>query len=274
MARKETAKQRRQRKERERARQAAYERGEIPAALPKSRAGRARHEQARREMQREYSRFLTRPASESAKMQGADIRAEVAALHDIAYDRYRAMMQQGTPSAGTVIYENDFAGLNVDAMTVNELRAYASKFRHWLQRKDIIPKRAAALQRKQLQFLRKQGIDNPTPADLDRYFDLFSKYRQTHKGQSIGSPQIAQAFAKARAANMTMQQALTAAEKEIDKAYERNMRNAGYQSPLETGVRVQPAQSGQLSIRYPAGVYMDTTPKNRKQRRQAKKKRR
>ena len=274
MARKETAKQRRQRKERERAQQAAYERGDIPAALPKSRAGRARHEQARREIQRAYTQFLTRPASESAKMQAADIRAEVAALHDIAYGKYYAMMRQGTPSAGTVIYENDFAGLNVDEMSVNELRAYASKFRHWLQRKDIIPKRAAALQRKQLQFLKKQGIDNPTPADLDRYFDLFSKYRQTHKGQSIGSPQIAQAFAKARAANMSMEQALTAAEKEIEKAYERNMRNAGFATPLETRERLQPAQSGQFSLRYPAFMHMDTTPKNRKQRRQAKKKRR
>lgn len=274
MARKETAKQRRARKERERAQRLAYERGEIPAGVPKSKTARQKHEQQRREIQRDYARFLTRSAAETSRMNAGDVRAEVSALHDIAYDRYRTMMKQGTPSAGTVQYENDFAGINVDAMSINELRAYASKFRHWLQRKDIIPKRAAALQRKQLQFLRKQGIDNPTPADLDRYFDLFSKYRQTHKGQSIGSPQIAQAFAMARAANMTMQQALTTAEKEIEKAYERNVRNAGFASPLDVGTGVQPAKFGQFSVRYPAFMHMDTTPKNRKQRRQAKEKRR
>jgi hypothetical protein len=274
LARKETAKQRRQRKERERAQQAAYERGDIPAALPKSRAGRARHEQARREMQREYSRFLNRSGDETSLMTKEQVRNEVFALHDIAYDKFRALMQQGTPTAGTSKYITDFAGINVDEMTIDELRAYASKFRKWLKRKDIIPKRALNNQNKQLKFLRSQGITDVKPEDLDQYFDLFSKYRQLHKGYSIGSPEIAKAFAAMRDGNLSMKDALFMAEKEMGKTYERNVRNAGFSSPLDIATGVQPAKPSQLSAWYRAGMRMDTTPKNRKQRRQAKKKRR
>lgn len=274
MARKETAKQRRARKERERAQRLAYERGDIPAGMPKSRTGREQREQARRAVQREYSHFLNRPAEETSSMTAEQVRAEVAALHDIAYGKFRAMMQQGTPTAGTSKYITDFAGINVDEMDINELRAYASNFRKWLRRKDIIPKRARAIQQNQLRFLRSQGITDVKPEDLDKYFDLFSKYRQLHKGQSIGSPEIAKAFSEMRAGNLSMRDALTMAEKEMEKTYERNVRNAGFSSPLDIRTGVQPAKPSQLSAWYRAGMRLDTAPKNRAQRRAAKKKRR
>lgn len=277
MARKENALQRKLRKARERAERAAYERGDIPPRMGKGAKGKARAEERRRTAQREYHEFLTRPAEQTARMKAGDIRAEVEALHDLAYGKFRALMEQGTPNAATVKYMNEFAGMNVPDMNINELRHTANALRNWLRRKDLYLERQKRAQEKTLARLRAEGL-TVTAADLPDYWDFVNKaqhssyYRKPEGSQGSPDKATKQAFARMMRGEITMQDALNEAEQGMKESYERTVKNNGFvASPLEYNAGVQPSQPSKLLAHFTEGMrLLAKQPTNRAQRRAEK----
>lgn len=274
---KETAKQRHLRKMRERAQREAYERGDIPPAMGRGARGKARAEERRRTAQKEYHEFLTRSAEQTARMKAVDIRAEVEALHDLAYGKFRALMEQGTPNAATVKYMNEFAGMNVPEMNVNELRHTANALRNWLRRKDLYLERQKRAQNKTLARLRAEGL-TVTADDLPNYWDFVNKaqhssyYRKAEGSQGSPDKATKQAFARMMRGEITMQEALNEAEQGMKESYERTVKNNGFvASPLEYNASVQPAESSKLLAHFKADMRLSTAkPTNRAQRRAEK----
>lgn len=218
------AKLKRLAKEIEKKERAAFEAGQISPGTPKSSGKRRKAAAAVREAQKEESRFLNRSAAETAQLTHAELIADVQRLHDLAYARYYALMQQGTPNAATSIYETEFAGLDPWHMTVNALRAMAHKLRRWLKRKDVSPKRAARGQNKTLEYLREHGFPDVSAEDLPQFFDMLSKYHEIYGGYNRYAIQY---FAAAYAAEIdnpleNMEAIFSRTNDELRREYERN----------------------------------------------------
>lgn len=129
-----TAKQKRLRKEREKAERAAYQRGEV-----KTRASRKRKPQdiePKRKTGKQATAYRHRSAEETAKLSREDLAREVERLWDDAYRKYRRLKEAGIANAATALYESEFAGMNPWENNVNKNRALAAMLRKWLQRKD------------------------------------------------------------------------------------------------------------------------------------------
>lgn len=279
MAKKENALQRKLRKARERAERAAYERGDIPPAMGRGAKGKARAEERRRTAQREYHDFLTRPADQTSRMTASDIRAEVEALHDLAYGKFRALMEQGTPNAATSLYMENFAGMNVPDMNINELRHTANALRKWLGRKDLYLKRQKRSQQRVIDQLRKQGI-TVTAADLPSYWDFVRKAQSMPFSRAVkhstGSPDtnVKQAFARMMRGEITMQEALNEAETGLRHDYEQAITHNGLvASPLEYNAGVQPSQPSKLLAHFTADMRLPTKQHTNRAQRRAEKRR-
>lgn len=173
---KETAAHRRLRKQADKLARALYQAGKIPAAEPKRAAAKRAAKEEIRQAQILESRQQRMSSEEVAKLSKQDAAALLRDLHDQAYRRYYALMQQGTPNAATAIYETDFAGLNPDGMTANAIRAKIAALQKWLRRKDVSPKRAKRKQQKDLEWLRGHGFPDVTEEELEDFYDMYAKY--------------------------------------------------------------------------------------------------
>lgn len=272
VARKENAKQRRERKERERAERAAYESGARPAAAPRGLTARRKKQAERSAAQKEFSGFLNRPAAESNKMNAIALQIEVEALHAIAHERYSALLAQGTPNVATVLFENEFAGLNPAENNINANRATAAKLRAWLKRKDASLKRARRQQKKTLQWARKNGYTGGAEGLADM-FDFMSRYAEQHGGQ-YNYKLFPAVYSAVIDKGGTMQDVFDEYEKRERAQYEKDMRNTTFGgAPLEIvgGVRTPNASellaSYQKSLSTPGTRQAKKTKSKRRKRR-------
>lgn len=282
MARKENAKQRRERKERERKQAELYRKGYIEPAIGKGRHGKKRALERVQSAQREMHTLLSRSPNEANALNTAQMREELYALHDIAYQKYSALISQGTPNAATVQYESEFDYIPIATMTLNEMRGVAAKLRHWLKRKDLYLKRQKRYQEAQVKRLQKLGIE-ATLDDLPDYYDFVSKARQLGMNpnwkNAQGSPPVSVkiAYARYRSGEISLADALQEAVEGMRREYEHSITaNTFGFNPLESGLSVQSAQPSKLLATYKAALRMPTvrqlTPTNRAQRRSTKKK--
>ena len=164
------------RKQAEKLARALYQVGKTPAAEPKRAAAKRAAKEEIRQAQILESKQQRMSSEEVAKLSKQDAAALLRDLHDQAYRRYYALMQQGTPNAATAIYETDFAGLNPDGMTANAIRAKIAALQKWLRRKDVSPKRAKRKQQKDLEWLRGHGFPDVTEEELEDFYDMYAKY--------------------------------------------------------------------------------------------------
>lgn len=284
MARRETAKQRRERKTRERKQREAYERGTIPPAIGKGKRGRQKAMERMQTAQRQLHEIVNRSASEANTLTTEQFRDEVYALHELAYEKYSALVSQGTPNAATVIYESEFALMPIHGMTLNELRAFAAKLRHWLKRKDLYTKRQKHYQQSQIQRLKAYGIDASADS-LKDYYDFVSKARQLGANpnwkNTRGSPPVSVkiAYSRYQSGEISLADAIHEAIEGMKREYEQSIKATTFGfNPLESGIGVQSAQPSKLLATYKAAARMPkfgtATPTNRAQRRAAKKKKR
>lgn len=249
MARKENAKQRRERKARERAERAAYESGRIPAAAPRSLTARRKMQAERSAAQKEFSGFLNRPAAETNKMNAIALQIEVEALHAIAHERYSALLAQGTPNVATVIFENEFAGLNPAENNINANRATAAKLRAWLKRKDASLKRAKRQQNKTLKWARKHGYTGGAEGLAD-LFEYMSNYAELHGGQ-YNYKLFPAVYSSVIDKGGTMQDVFDEYEKREREQYERDMSSNTFGgAPLEIRGGVRTPNPSELLTSY------------------------
>lgn len=196
MAKKLTAKQKRMRKEAEKKQRAAYQAGKIPAG--KSKKPKSQNVPRGTNAERNAARIAERrTAAETAKLSKSDLSAEIVALWDKAYKRYRRLMEQGTPTAATAIYEQNFAGMNPYKNNANTNRAMAAQLKTWLKRKDTRATKAKKVQTKTLEYVRKHGLPNMKKDELTKFFELFEKYLDWTGGIPAGFVQYLEHFAKA-----------------------------------------------------------------------------
>lgn len=188
--RKLTALQKRRRKEAERRDRARYEAAKRPPspipAEPRARADRAAAKAA-----------AGRSAEQAAKLSKAQLSADVTALWDKAYAKYRRLMAQGTPNAATAIYEQNFAGMNPERNTMNKNRALLAQLKSWLKRKDTSATKAKKAQRKTMKYLKEHGFPNISQDELSEFWDLYDKYLEYTGGIPQGAKKYIESFASA-----------------------------------------------------------------------------
>ena len=236
MAKKLTAKQKRIRKEAEKKQWAAYQAGKIPAGKSKKVQNVPRGTNVERNAARAAER---RTAAETAKLSKSDLSAEVVALWDKAYKRYRRLMEQGTPTAATVIYEQNFAGMNPQKMNVNTLRAQSAKLKNWLKRADTSATKTKKSQRKTLKYLHEHGFKKINADDLQQFFDLYQKYLEYTGGIPQGVVKYIEHFANAYSKykenpEENMQKIFDEARERMYAEYENTFNAAEFaQNPLE-----------------------------------------
>lgn len=186
-----TAKQKRIRNEKERKERAAYEaRKETNMNVPRETMRNESQKRALRDARK-------RTAADTAKLNRAQLSSEVSALWDAAYKKYYRLMQQGTPTAATVIYEQNFAGMNPARMNMNTLRAQSAKLKNWLKRKDVSATKSKKAQKSTLKYLRTHGFPQMNKSDLQQFFDLYQKYLEFTGGIPQGVVKYLEHFASA-----------------------------------------------------------------------------
>lgn len=283
MAKNETAKQRRERKTRERKQRELYERGQIPPAIGKGKRGREKAMARMQTEQRKLHEIVNRSASDANTLPTEQFRDEVYALHELAYEKYSRLIEQGTPNAATVMYESEFALMPIHGMSLNELRAFAAKLRHWLKRKDLYAKRQKHYQQSQIQRLKSYGIDANADS-LKDYYDFVSKARQLGANpnwkNTRGSPPVSVkiAYARYQSGEVSLADALHDAIEGMKREYEQSITATSFGfNPLESGISVQRPESSRLLAHFKTASRMPKfgqQPTNRAQRRAAKKKKR
>ena len=188
--RKLTALQKRRRKEAERRDRARYEATKRPPspipAEPRARADRAAVKAA-----------AGRTAEQAAKLSKAQLAADVSALWDKAYSKYRRLMAQGTPNAATAIYEQNFAGMNPERNSMNKNRALLAQLKNWLKRKDTSATKAKKAQRKTLDYLKKHGFPDISSDEMTDFWDMYDKYLEYTGGIPQGAKKYIESFASA-----------------------------------------------------------------------------
>ena len=196
MAKKLTAKQKRMRKEAEKKQRAAYQAGKIPAG--KSKKPKVQNVPRGTNAQKKaVNAARNRTTAETAALSKQKLIADVSALWDSAYKKYRRLLQQGTPTAATVIYEQNFAGMNPQKMNVNTLRAQSAKLKNWLKRADTSATKSKKSQKKTLKYLRTHGFPQISADDLTKFFDLYQKYLEFTGGVPQGVKKYLEHFATA-----------------------------------------------------------------------------
>lgn len=237
MAKKLTAKQKRMRKEAEKKQRAAYQAGKIPAGKSKKpKQNVSRGTNAAKNAARDARR---RSAADTAKLSKSQLMAEVAALWDAAYAKYLRLMQQGTPTAATVIYEQNFAGMNPARMNMNTLRAQSAKLKNWLKRKDVSATKSKKAQKSTLKYLRTHGFPQISTDDLTKFFDLYQKYLEFTGGVPQGVKKYLEHFATAyekykENPEENMQKIFDTARERMYAEYESTFNTAAFaENPLE-----------------------------------------
>lgn len=255
---KETNKQRRERRERERIEKAA------------ERKARAESFQEWRTRTRDIARFINKPYEQTNALNETALQIEVTALHGMAYERYSALLAQGTPNAATVKYETEFGGLNPAENNLNANRAIAAKLRSWLKRKDAILTRAKRQQEKTLKWARKQGYTGDAEG-LKELFEYMANYEDLHGGQYNYKlfPTVYSAIVDSGG---SMQDVFKEYEKREREQYERDMSKTEFGgAPLEVRGGVRAPNPSELLASFKQSL---STPRTGRQTKKTKSKRR
>lgn len=270
MAKKQTAAQRRMRKQAEKLARALYQAGKRPAAAPKRAAAKRAAREEIRQAQIHEAQQRNMSSEEVAKLSKQDAAALLRDLHDQAYRRYYALMQQGTPNAATAIYESDFAGLNPDGMTVNAIRAKIAALQKWLLRKDVSPKRARKKQQKDLEWLRDHGFPDVTEDELEDFYDMYAKYLEyAGYGKHYITGRLANfANVYAQLEDPSLPDALKKIDEEMRRQYELDTGDQYGGLQLSGGSDVQHADSGPVAA---PGAKQPRPPRSNRKRKSRKK---
>lgn len=238
MAKKLTAKQKRMRKEADKKQRAAYQAGKIPAG--KSKKPKLQNVPRGTNAQKKAVNVArNRTTAETAALSKQKLIADVSALWDSAYKKYRRLLQQGTPTAATVIYEQNFAGMNLQKMNVNTLRAQSAKLKNWLKRADTSATKTKKSQRKTLKYLHEHGFKKIKADDLQQFFNLYQKYLEYTGGIPQGVVKYIEHFANAYSKckenpEENMQKIFDEARERMYAEYESTFNAAEFaQNPLE-----------------------------------------
>lgn len=164
------------RKQAEKLARALYQAGRVPAAEPKRTAARQKKREAVRQEQKLHYEWINMRPDDVSQMSKGNTKKLLQDLLAIAHAQYSMLIEQGTPNAATAIFENDFAFLNPDDMTINAMRAKIIGLQKWLRRKDVSPKRAKKKQQKDLEWLRGHGFPDVTEEELEDFYDMYAKY--------------------------------------------------------------------------------------------------
>lgn len=271
MAKKQTAAQRRMRKQAEKLARALYEAGKRPAASPKRAAAKRAAREEIRQAQILEARQRNMSSEDVAKLTKQDAAALLRDLHDQAYRRYYALMQQGTPNAATAIYESDFAGLNPDGMTVNAIRAKIAALQKWLRRKDVSLKRARKKQQKDLEWLRDHGFPDVTADELEDFYDMYAKYLEyAGYGKHYITGRLANfASVYSQLEDPSLPDALKRIDEEMRRQYESDTGDAFGGLQLSSGSDVQHADAGPVAAPGPEPPRGPRASQKRKSRKKA-----
>ena len=266
------AAQRRLRKQAQKLARALYESGKTPAAQPRSTSARQRIREEMSRAQSEEAAYLSTSAAAVTQMSKQDAVNLLRDLHDAAYHRYYMLMQQGTPNAATAKYEAEFAGLNPDRMTINEIRAKIAALQRWLKRKDASPKRAKRKQRKDVQWLKTHGFPDVTADDLEDFYDTYAKYLEYAGYGTRYIPKRLAAFASvySQLEEPDMPDALKRIDEEMRKQYERETGDTFGDFELSSGNGVQSPDTPGIPA---PGQKQPRAPRSNRGRRQSKKQR-
>lgn len=164
------------RKQAEKLARALYQAGKTPAAEPKRTAARQKKREAARQEQKLHYEWINMRPDDVSQMSKGNTKKLLQDLLAIAHAQYSMLIEQGTPNAATAIFENDFAFLNPDDMTINAMRAKIIGLQKWLRRKDVSPKQAKKKQQKDLEWLRDHGFPDVTEEELEDFYDMYAKY--------------------------------------------------------------------------------------------------
>lgn len=269
MAKKQTAAQRRMRKQAEKLARALYDAGKRPAAQPKRAAAKRAAREEIRQTQIFEARQRNMSSEEVAKLTKQDAAALLRDLHDQAYRRYYALMQQGTPNAATSIYESDFAGLNPDGMTINAIRAKIAALQKWLRRKDVSLKRAKRKQQKDLEWLRDHGFPDVTVDELEDFYDMYAKYLEyAGYGKHYITGRLANfANVYSQLEDPSLPDALKRIDEEMRRQYESDTGDAFGGLQLSGSGDVQHADAGPVAVESPKSSRGPRPNRKRKSRR-------
>lgn len=187
------AKQKRERRERERLDRKLYEEGKKKASGPKSTRARQKAREELRQQQIEEHRKQHPTQRDVAKMEKQTLKAHLYGKLMQAWTKYMNLIQMGIKNAATAIYETDLLGQinDLDNMDINTLRALLKVVDKWLSRKDINKKRA----KKNWEKAKKEyGFESAD--DASNFWEKFKKWMESSdaaKG-TVGSPKKIQAF--------------------------------------------------------------------------------
>lgn len=219
-----TAKQKRERRDRERDDRKAYEEGRRGPSRPKSTRKRQKMKEEQRLKQKEAYNKENPSQRDIMKMEKQLLKEHLYNKLLQAWNKYFNLISQGIKNAATAIYETDLLGQinDLDNMDLNTMRALLKVVNKWLQRKDVNMKRAKKNWNKAKQ---KFGFDNADEAS--NYWDMFKKWLESSdaaKG-TPGSPKKVEAFKEAyqrwkASGSDDMQELFDLADKSLRDDYE------------------------------------------------------
>lgn len=238
MKKKLTALQKRQQREKERAERKAYEEGKIKPSpskkAEKQKAAERREAQKRRSEKRSAQK---RTAADVAAMTNANVISDLMQLWNSAYHRYQALKQAGISNVATSVYEQNFAGMNPFANTINENRAMVAALKKWLTRRDISVHRGKKARQKMMQNLDKWGLGDMTESEINDFWDLYDKYTEYIGGMPVNIVQYLEHFSAAydiyrQRPDMSTTELFDNARDRMMANYEHEIENVFPQSPL------------------------------------------
>ena len=247
--RKVTALQRKTRRQAEKLARALYAAGRTPAAEPKSTAARQKKREAVRKEQKAHYEWINMRPDDVSQMSKRNTKKLLSDLLAIAHAQYSMLIDQGTPNSATAIFENEFAFLNPNDMTINAMRAKIIALQKWLRRKDVIAKRAKRKQQKDLKWLREHGFPDVTEDELTDFYDMYARYLEyAGYGKHYITGRLAN-FANiyAQLDDPSMPDALERIDKEMRAQYERDTGDTFGGMQLSGGDDVQSPDAGPVA---------------------------
>lgn len=224
-----TALQKRMRKEAEKKERAAYESGKIkPAPSRKPDRQKIADKKASEQKRWERRQAQKRTAADVAGMNAAAVISDLMSLWNSAYHRYQLLKQAGISNAATAIYEQNFAGMNPFANSLNENRAMIAALKKWLSRRDVSVHRGQKTKRKMLQNLEKWGIGGMDDDEITEFWDLYEKYVEWLGGVPSNIVRYLEHFASAYAVyraspDMSHEEMFEIARRKMEQDYENSV---------------------------------------------------
>ena len=193
MAKKLTALQKRQRKEKERKEREAYQRGGIKPQQPKGKAARRKAAADYAEQQRQQHAARKRSAKDVSTLTREQLKQDLHRLFKEAESKYQRLVDADIVNKATHIFEDNFAGLDIDGVTVNEMRAKIAALKQYLKRKDLRKTRAKKTKKKMEERFFKDW-DSATDAARAEFWELWEKFLELHPDTKKYAEKYIEAF--------------------------------------------------------------------------------